>query len=225
MIILPLCCSFTSSFPPIKTWLIQRLLYLLANNHTGCTNIWRADRWLMSFSGMCVCVGLSVKTPLLVLRVCACTDVFLSGFIPALVEKRLPSSSHHHSAAFQGHCCDWRGLMCILPELDLILGALPPGPYVRFTPLSSPPSSLLNKQKQNYLFWSSFCLPAHCVVAWLCADLCRWAIVCAACFFYYYAFSFLKIICACETAERRAGVVVQAWFGSACMCIMYRCVP
>lgn len=57
--------------------------------------------------------------------------------------------------------------MCILPELDLILGALPRGPYVGFTLpptslllLSSPPFSLLNKQKQNYLFWSSSCLPA-----------------------------------------------------------------
>lgn len=54
-----------------------------------------------------VCLrGFKCEDPLLVLGVCACTDVFLSGFIPALVEKRLPGSSHHHAAAFQGHCCD-----------------------------------------------------------------------------------------------------------------------
>lgn len=150
------------------------------------------------------------------MRACAGTDVCLSGFIPALVEKRLPGSSHHHSAAFQGHCCDWRGLMCILPELDLILGALPPGPHVRFTPLSSPPSSLLNKQKQNYLFWSSSCLPACCIVARSCADLCRWVIVPPGFFFF---------MCVCEWNKwNKSRCDGASLFWSVCMYFMYRCV-
>lgn len=63
---------------------------------------------------------------------------FKEGSSPLSCKKRLPHSSHHHSVAFQGHSCDWRGLMCILPELNLILGALPRASYVRFKP---PPSS------------------------------------------------------------------------------------
>lgn len=48
--------------------------------------------------------------------------------------------------------------MCILPELDLILGALPAAALCQiYTPsnlLTVATSSLLNKQKQNYLFRS-----------------------------------------------------------------------
>lgn len=67
-----------------------------------------------------------------------CQTRFKEGSSPLSCKKRLPCCSHHHSAAFQGHSCDWRDLMCILPELNLILGALPRASYVRFKP---PPSS------------------------------------------------------------------------------------
>lgn len=76
---------------------------------------------------------------------CACTH--LSRFILALMENRAPHCWDHHPATFQGHCCDRQGLMCILPELDLILGTLPRGPPMldllpTLTPntLLSPPS-------------------------------------------------------------------------------------
>lgn len=110
---------------------------------------------------------------------CACTH--LSRFILALMENRAPHCWDHHPATFQGHCCDRQGLMCILPELDLILGTLPRGPPMldllpTLTPntLLSPPLSfsVSNKQKQNCLFWSSRLFDC-CIVTRSCTDLCR----------------------------------------------------
>lgn len=110
---------------------------------------------------------------------CACTH--LSRFILALMENRAPHCWDHHPATFQGHCCDRQGLMCILPELDLILETLSRGPPMLDllptpTPntLLSPPSlfSVSNKQKQNCLFWSSRLFDC-CIVTRSCTDLCR----------------------------------------------------
>lgn len=117
---------------------------------------------------MCVKAGLNIGTLLGDGSFCMFFHRCVSKWLhpDSYGEETFPSFSSPF-CCIQGHFCDWRGLMCILPELDFILGALPQGPYVRFytlplSPLLSPPPfSLSYKQKQNYLFWSSSCL-LHC---------------------------------------------------------------
>lgn len=103
---------------------------------------------------MCTQAGLNPRKPPGVIRLGVRTDARLSSFIPtrrrrdsaALRVAILPLPKD--TVVIDG------GLMCILPELDLILGAPPPGRSVRFTAPPLPVAPLLNKQQRNNLVWS-----------------------------------------------------------------------
>lgn len=153
---------------------------------------------------------------------CACTH--LSRFILALMENRAPHCWDHHPATFQGHCCDRQGLMCILPELDLILGTLPRGPPMldllpTLTPntLLSPPSLFPCQTNRSRIASSG--APA-CSIAALWQDHVR---ICVAECFVCFSQQWRRrggFVCGNRQARKqRAGVTLWACF-DACVYIL-----